>query len=181
MMAQAAATAFAILAALDQRARQCQTALPAVEEVRQQWAGVGFRLGAQRLVAPLDEVTEILTCPMLSPIPHTKSWVRGIANVRGNLLPVMDLGGFLGRHSALVTRLTRVLVIQQDGVLAGLLVDEVSGMRHFLDEERVEAPGDVGEELQPFVSGAFNRDESIWLLFSMRALARHPQFLKVAS
>lgn len=180
MMAQSAATAFATLAALDRRARKCQTALPAVEEARQQWAGVGFRLGARRLVAPLDEVSEILTYPMLSPIPHTKPWVRGIANVRGNLLPVMDLGGFLGRHSALVTRLTRVMVIQQENVHAGLLVDEVLGMRHFFDEEQAAVPGDVSEELRPFVTGAFARDDSSWLLFSMRALAAHPQFLKVA-
>lgn len=181
MMAGPAMTPFAVLAALDRRARQCQAALPAAEEVRQQWAGVGFRLGGRRFVAPMEEVTEILTYPALSPIPHTKAWVRGVANVRGNLLPVMDLGGFLGRHSALVTRLARVVVIQLDGVHAGLLVDEVLGMRHFFDEERSTVPDDLGEELRPFVAGAFVRDGGVWLLFSMRALAAHPQFLKVAS
>jgi twitching motility protein PilI len=93
----------------------------------------------------------------------------------------MDLGGFLGRHSALVTRLARVVVIQLDGVHAGLLVDEVLGMRHFFDEERSAVPDDLGEELRPFVAGAFVRDGGTWLLFSMRALAAHPQFLKVAS
>jgi twitching motility protein PilI len=93
----------------------------------------------------------------------------------------MDLGGFLGRHASLVTRLARVVVIQQEGVHAGLLVDEVLGMRHFFDEEQAVVPADLGEELRPFVSGAFARDGSTWLLFSMHALATHPQFLKVAS
>ena len=180
MKAQAADPAFATLAALDRRARQRETALPVVEEVRQQWAGVGIRLGARRLVAALGEVSEILTCPALSPVPHTKPWVRGIANVRGKLLPIMDLGGFLGRHSVLMTRLSRVVVIQQEGVQAGLLVDEVLGMRHFFDEERTDVPADLGEELRPFVTGAFARDDSLWLVFSMRALATHPNFLKVA-
>lgn len=181
MTAPLEANPFAILSALDERARQCETALPAAEEVRQQWAGVGFRLGARRLVAKMTEVTEILTYPPLSPIPHTKSWVRGIANVRGNLLPIIDLGGFLGRHAALVTRVARVLVIQQGGVQAGLLVDEVLGMRHFYDEEHAAVPEDLGTELQPFVNGAFARDDSIWLQFSMRALVADPQFIKVAS
>jgi twitching motility protein PilI len=180
-MAQSSASAFALLAALDQRGRQQAAVLPASEEVRQEWAGIGFRLGGRRFVAPMDEVTEILTCPPLSQVPHTKSWVRGIANVRGNLLPVMDLGGFLGRHSALITRFTRVVVIQQSGVHAGLLVDEVLGMRHFYDEERVAVPEDLDESLAPFVTGAFERDSGSWLLFSMRVLAGHPQFLKVAS
>lgn len=181
MMTRPATTPFAVLAALDQRARQSAAVLPASEETSQQWIGVGFRLGGRRLVASMDEVTEILTYPSLSQIPHTKAWVRGIANVRGNLLPVMDLGGFLGRHPALVTRLARVVVIQLGNVHAGLLVDEVLGMRHFFDEERSSVPDDLGEELRPFVSGAFVRDGGAWLLFSMRALAAHPQFLKVAS
>jgi twitching motility protein PilI len=180
-MARSSSDPFAILAALDRRGRQQEAVLPAADDVRQEWSGIGFRLGGRRFVAPLDEVTEILTFPSLSQVPRTKPWMRGIANVRGTLLPVMDLGGFLGRHPAPVTRFARVIVIRQAGISAGLLVDEVLGMRHFFDEERSAAPGDVDEGLQPFVAGAFVRDGGAWLQFSMRTLASHPQFLKVAS
>lgn len=175
------AAPFAILAALERQGYQRDTALPAEEEAREHWAGIGFRLGGRRFVAAMGEVTEILTCPPLSRIPRTKAWVRGIANVRGNLLPVMDLGGFLGRHPTLLTRLSRVIVIEQAGIHAGLLVDEVLGMRHFFDEERVAIPADLDEGLQPFITEAFGRDGGTWLQFSMQALATHPQFLKVAS
>lgn len=179
-MAPPSTNPFAVLAALDRRGRQREAVLPASEEARQEWAGIGFRLGGRRFVASMDEVTEILTCPPLSPVPRTKSWVRGIANVRGTLLPVMDLGGFLGRHASVFTRFSRVIVIQRDGINAGLLVDEVLGMRHFFEEERVAAPADLDAGLQPLVTGGFDRDGGIWLLFSMRALVAHPQFLKVA-
>lgn len=179
-MTQAAVPPFDALSALDRRGRQRVAVLPASGEVRRQWTGIGFRLGGRGFVASLDEVAEILTCPPLLQIPHTKSWVRGLANVRGNLLPIMDLGAFLGRRPVFMTALTRVVVIQQGGIHAGLLVDEVLGMRHFFDEERVPAPDDVSEELEGFVQGAFIRDGSVWLSFSMRALAVDPQFLKVA-
>lgn len=179
-MSQVAATPFDALSALDRRGRQRIAVLPASGEVRRHWTGIGFRLGGRGFVASLNEVAEILTCPPLLQIPHTKSWVKGLANVRGNLLPIMDLGAFMGRRPVFMTPLTRVVVIQQGGIHAGLLVDEVLGMRHFFDEESVPAPDEVKEELGDFVASVFVRDDSAWLVFSMRALAADPQFMKVA-
>lgn len=180
-MIQAESTPFDILEALDQRGRQRAVVLPTSEEVRQQWTGIGFRLGGRNLVANLDEVAEVLTCPPLLQIPHTQSWVKGLANVRGNLLPVMDLNAFLGYRPVFMTSFTRVMVIQQGGIYAGLLVDEVLGMRHFFAEERGAVPADVGDALEAFVSGVFIRDGSTWLMFSMRSLAAAPEFLRVAA
>lgn len=171
---------FEFLRRLEQRGRDHRAELPAQDEVRREWAGIGFRLGGKRFVSPMDEVTEILTYPHLSVVPRTKSWVRGIANVRGNLLPIMDLNGYLGRRAATLTRLSRVLVIAHEGLTAGLLVDEVLGMRHFFEEDRRSVPDEVESELQPYLASAFEREDGDWYVFSMRTLARHPQFLKVA-
>lgn len=180
-MTQAVGNPFDFLGALDRRGRQRLAVLPASEEVRYQWTGVGFRLAGSSYVASMDEVAEILTCPPLLRIPHTKTWVKGLANVRGNLLPIMDLSDFLGRRPIVMTSTTRVMVIQQAGIYVGLLVDEVLGMRHFFDEERMPPPDETEGMAQEFVSGAFEREEGTWLLFSMRALAVDPQFLKVAA
>lgn len=180
-MAHSEQKPFDFLRSLEQRGRDHLAELPAQEEVREEWAGIGFRLGHRRFIAPMDQVGEILTYPQLSQVPRTKSWVRGIANVRGNLLPIMDLNGYLGRRPATLTRLSRVLVIQGEGITSGLLVDEVLGMRHFYEEERVAVPDDVEEALQPYVASAFGRDDGVWLVFDMKELAEHPQFLKVAS
>lgn len=179
-MVRASQKPFDVLRALEQRGRDHHAELPAQEEVRRVWGGIGFRLGGKRFVAPLDEVVEILTYPSLSVVPRTKIWVRGIANVRGTLLPIMDLNGYLGRRLATLTRLSRVVVINHDGVAAGLLVDEVLGMRHFFEEDLRGVPGDVEDVLQPYLTGAFPLEEGTWYVFSMRALAKHPQFLKVA-
>ena len=172
---------FELLRSYEQRGRDHEAELPATEEIREGWAGIGFRLGGNRFVAPLDEVIELLTYPDISQVPRTKPWVKGMANVRGNLLPVMDLNGYLGRRLANLTRLSRVLVIDQEGVFTGLLVDEVLGMRHFLKDERGDPPGNLEDEIKPYVSGAFRRAGEVWLEFSMKSLAATPQFLKVAS
>jgi len=171
---------FEQLQRLERLGREHKAELPSQEEVQLEWAGIGFRLGGARYVAPLNEVTEILTYPELARVPHTKSWVLGVANVRGNLLPIMDLSGYLGRRPVALTRLSRTLVMDHDGVFAGLLVDEVLGMRHFLEEEWRDDAGDVEDGVAAYVIGSYRRDDGVWPVFSMRRLAEHPQFLKVA-
>lgn len=60
-----------------------------------QWIGIAFEVGGQEFVAPMGEVSEILAVPELTPIPLTKPWLLGVANVRGRLLPLADLAKFL--------------------------------------------------------------------------------------
>ncbi|NIQ08579.1 MAG: chemotaxis protein CheW, partial [Gammaproteobacteria bacterium] len=69
--------------------------LPQKIEVRRTWSGIGFRLGEYLLVSPTSEIIEILKCPPLTRVPSALSWVKGIANIRGTLLPVIELKGFL--------------------------------------------------------------------------------------
>ncbi len=176
-----AASPFDLLIELERLGRDFAADLPAQEDPGENWVGVGFRLGGQRFLAPMAEVAELLKYPELSPIPRTRSWVRGMANVRGTLLPIMDLNGFLGDHVSSLTRLSRVLVVPIENAYTGLLVDEVFGMRHFPRESLGPAPGDVEDKYAPFVNGCIEHEGERWLVFSMQALVEDPQFLRVAS
>lgn len=145
-----------------------------------EWSGIAYRLGNNLLVSKLGEVVEILEFPELSTIPLTQPWVRGIANVRGNLLPVIDLNGYLNGRVTEVTIRTRVLVIDHEGLYSGLVVDEVLGLRHFTDEEFCEEDAGVDAYLQPYIQNGYRRGEQIWAIFSLSALAEAPQFLQTA-
>ncbi|NMW25692.1 chemotaxis protein CheW, partial [Rhodanobacter denitrificans] len=59
------------------------------------WRGIGFRVGSRLLVSGIDEINELLAVPVLTPVPGTQPWLLGVANVRGNLVPVIDFGRFL--------------------------------------------------------------------------------------
>ncbi|WJW75793.1 chemotaxis protein CheW [Thiohalobacter sp. IOR34] len=170
----------ALLRDLERRCRSHARPLPSQVEIREDWLGIGFRVGDSRLVAPLDEVAEILTYPGFSKVPGSKEWVRGIANVRGNLLPIMDLNGYLHGRPALPGRKTRVLVINHRGVFSGLVVDEVLGLKHFLPEQRIDEVEGVDDTLQPYLSHGFHNESGLWGVFSMRRLAETPQFLQAA-
>jgi chemotaxis signal transduction protein len=69
-------------------------------------------------------------------VPGAKLWIKGIANVRGQLLPIIDLRQFLGSGTTPVNRNTRILVVNHREIPAGLIVDEVLGFRRFAADRR---------------------------------------------
>ena len=170
---------FELLLEIDQRCRALAVGLPSQQEAVQSWGGIGFRMGEQHFVAPMGEIGEVLHEPRHTLLPGVKPWVKGVANVRGRLLPIMDLCGFLGSELSPLRKQRRVLVVEHQDVFAGLIVDEVFGMQHFsVDTFDERLPG-VGEAVRPFIHGVFQRERE-WQVFSPHALARHPGFLDVS-
>ncbi|MEE4245066.1 MAG: chemotaxis protein CheW [Kangiellaceae bacterium] len=170
--------AFEILADIEQRSFGSTTA-PRTEQSGRFWTGIGFRLNEHRYVAPLKEVAEILQMPHFTKVPGARSWVKGVANIRGTLLPIMDLHGFLGRKIPATMRRQRVLVVNHKGINSGIVVDEVLGLQHFEEVERIEDVQD-DETIMPYLSGRFLRGEDEWKVFSPFVLAEHPAFMQVA-
>lgn len=132
-------------------------------------------------VAPMEQVKEILTSATFSSIPGAKDWVRGVSNVRGNLLPILDLQGFLWGTSSKMTRHSRILVIQHKGINAGLIVNDVFGMRHFLEEEYSANVSDYDEGIQKIVSGVYRQSGERWTVLDIHKLVEVPEFLHVAA
>lgn len=172
-------TPFQILLGIDQRCRACAAGLPSQQEMQQTWSGIGFRMGERCFVAPMGEVSEVLHEPRFTLLPGVKSWVKGVANVRGRLLPVMDLCGFFGNELSPLRKLRRLLVVDHHEIFAGLTVDEVFGMQHFPVDAFSEQMPPLEAKIQPFIHGVFQREQA-WLVFSPHALAQHQEFIEVA-
>ncbi len=170
---------YEILCELDAACREHAFELPKIEEVVTSWSGVAFKLNGKKYVAPLSEVAEIMDVPGLTRIPGAKKWVRGVANVRGTLLPVMDLQGLLYKKPNR-SRKQRLLVIQNGDFLSSIVVDDVIGLQHFEDIDRLEVVPEVDEAVKPYVNDGFNREDQVWTVFSLFALAEDSAFLQVA-
>ncbi|MDH5765150.1 MAG: chemotaxis protein CheW [Gammaproteobacteria bacterium] len=152
-------------------------ALPAIDTDIHEWVGVGFNLGDTEYVSKMGEVVEILDLPQYTKVPGVKSWVIGIANVRGSLLPLMDLKGFIDPRVLVNRKQCRVLVVRHKGTETGLVVDGVTGLKHFsLDEQTSELPK-VDAEVKPFIKNAFQREEQLWPVFSLYELVDDERFL----
>jgi|LGVF01.2.fsa_nt_gb twitching motility protein PilI len=172
--------AYALLQDIELRSRTKALGLPQQVEVRRTWSGVGFRLGNVNLLSKLEEVDEILVSPEMTKVPSALSWVKGIANIRGMLLPIMDLKDFIDGEAIKPGRKTRIILIKKGELVSGLMVDEVFGMRHFFEEERTNNVPDVSDNLKKYLHGAFRKGNTHWGIFNMDNLAVDPGFIEVA-
>ena len=76
-----------------------------------EWVGIAFRLGGEGFLLAREETREVMAYPtVVTRVPGAKLWIRGLSNVRGQLLPIVDLRAFLGSGTTNVTRATRVLI-----------------------------------------------------------------------
>jgi len=173
-------TPFALLQDIATRCRSHAAELPSRIEAVENWRGVGFILAGRRYVAPMSDVSEILTPPKLTQVPGVKHWVQGVANVRGRLVPVMDLAAFLGDRST-AGRNKRALIIEKGDLLNGLVVDAVLGMQYFPVENKQDASDvDIPDQAKAYVSEVFLRDGESWPVFSFDQLINDQNYMDIA-
>ena len=169
-----------MLVEIERRSQECSRNLTAAEYPDHVWQGLVFTVAGVRLVSDMHEVSELLRMPeAITKVPGSKPWLIGIANVRGNLLTIVDLQAYLGGNPIVAGKSSRVLVIQRGSFQAGLLVPGVIGMREFDFEHRLpnaRLEGAVGA----YVYEAFLIDRELWPVFNMRALATDPNFVSAA-
>ena len=165
---------------LANRSRSAASELPADLKFGAHWSGIGFSSGGHSMVAPMGEVTEILAIPQYTRLPRVKNWVRGLSNVRGRLLPIIELEGFWGGQLSANRREHRVLVIDTDQFFCGLIVDEVFGIKHFPVDTFVAEVPDLGEQRHPFFEGSYVAHDGYWPLLRASRLREDPAFLETA-
>ena len=145
------------------------------------WQGVVFEIGGQRLVAPMGQVSEVLTMPEYTSVPLVKPWMLGIANIRGRLLPLTDLSRFLQVPSQLSQMSQRkVIVVEHDNVFSGLLVDQVLGIEQFTKEQYFPEAIEPNSPFAPYNHGKFFKDEQDWYVFMPSLLAQDLQYTDAA-
>ncbi len=174
--------AFATLLDVAVNTRRTAKGLPAQLDVKPHWSGIGFILFGRRFVAPMGEITEMLDLPHYTQLPGVQGWIRGLANVRGRLLPLTDLAAYLGGRLDAPRRNRRVLVVETGDAYSGLVVDGVLGMQHFpVDSYVPEMIGIDHEAMVPYLQGSF-REESgrDWVVFSPWTLVHDERFFQAA-
>lgn len=173
---------FELLRELERLARVALTGQGRDAANEREWVGVAFRMSSENFLVAREETREVLGYPaVVTRVPGAKPWIRGMANVRGQLLPVIDLRAFLGGGVTSVGRGSRVLVANHREVPAGLLVDEVQGFRRFADNEFAAALPPTIVRCERYLAGAFRRGADSWPVFSLRTLLESAEFLQAAA
>jgi twitching motility protein PilI len=148
----------------------------------EEWVGIGFRIGQEQFVAHRDQVREVLMLPEnMTRVPGAKRWLLGIANLRGHLLPLVDLQMMLGSGRTSLRRATRVVSVNHREVPAGLVVDEVQGFRRFMDSEFNDKAPQTAVRCDRFLHGAYQRGHDAWPVFNLYDLLESSTFLQAAA
>jgi twitching motility protein PilI len=129
-----------------------------------------------------EEAREVLGVPAaLTRVPGAKSWILGLANVRGQLLPIIDLRAYLGGGATPASRNTRVVIVNHRDIPAGLVVDEVLGFRRFADAEfTAQAPPTI-VRCERYLAGSFRRGNEQWPVLGLRGIVEDPVFTGAAA
>ena len=172
---------FELLAEIERRSRQAHagqgsSAMPA------EWVGVGFRIGDEQFVADREQVREVLMLPdAMTRVPGARRWLLGIANLRGHLLPLIDVKLLLGSGRTTLRRNTRVISVNHREVPAGLVVDEVLGFRRFTDHEFSDETAETIVRCDRFLGGTYQRGDESWPVFNLFDLVESNMFLQAAA
>jgi len=147
-----------------------------------EWVGVGFRIGEEQFVANREQVREVLMLPEgMTRVPGSKRWMLGIANLRGHLLPLVDIKLLLGSGRTTLRRTTRVISVNHREVPAGLVVDEVLGFRRFGDHEFTDTWPETVVRCDRFLTGAYQRGDDTWPVFNVFDFIESNLFLQAAA
>jgi twitching motility protein PilI len=171
----------ALLKDIERRSKQKAAGLSQKDDLQAAWTAIGFRVGEHHFLIPLSDSREVFTVPdQYTAVPKAESWIYGIANIRGELLPICDLQHFLLNKKSHVSKRSRIMVINHTNVFSGLLVDEVFGLKHF--QRKPESP-DVNKQvnISAYLKGSLFHQNTHWDIFSFQKLAEDPRFLNAAA
>jgi twitching motility protein PilI len=173
---------FELLKELEKRSRNVTAGNTPEAAAGHEWVGVAFRMGGETFLVAREETREVLGYPaVITRIPGAKNWVKGLANIRGQLLPMLDLRQFLGSGATMPGRNTRIVVANHREIPAGLIVDEVLGFRRFADPEFNSEPPPTVIRCDSYLAGAFRRGGEVWPVLSLKSLVESQSFLQAAS
>lgn len=144
-----------------------------MSQMRQEEQLVVFRLAEELYGLDIGMVQEIMTWHPVTRVPRTPHFVEGILNLRGQIIPVIDLRKRFGIANADVAQGTRIVVAEIEGLVVGLVVDGVSEVLR-VPADRIEPPSPVLASVDTaFIRGVAKMDERlIVLLDANRILAQ---------
>lgn len=105
---------------------------------------VGFRVGRETFGVPISLVHEIVRVPEITAVPEAPDYVEGVINLRGKIISVLDLRKRFGEKQVTPSKKNRILVVEVDGKMVGLIVDAASEVLKVSDSE-IDVPPHINQ------------------------------------
>jgi len=140
---------------------------------------VGFRIGEETFGVRIGSVREIVRVPEITTVPNAQDTIEGVINLRGKIIPVIDLRKRFGQTQIVTDKKNRILVVELDGKLVGLIVNSASEVLKIPPSE-IESPGSVfADNESSYVTGVGKLKGRLIILLDISKLLHRPEFKKL--
>jgi purine-binding chemotaxis protein CheW len=140
---------------------------------------VGFRIGNEMYGVRIGAVREIVRVPEITTVPSAPDIIEGVINLRGKIIPVMDLRKRFGLSEIVQDKRNRILVVELEGKLIGLIVNAASEVLKIPPSD-IEAPGSVfAEGESSYVTGVGKLKGRLIILLDINKLLHRPEFKRL--
>lgn len=144
-----------------------------------QW--VTFRLAGETYGINVMQVQEVLRYSEIAPVPGAPTYVLGIINLRGNVVTVIDTRHRFGLEPGEVTDNTRIVIIEADSHVVGILVDSVAEVVYLRQSEIETAPNVGNEESAKFIQGVCHKNGELLILIELDKLLTDEEWAELES
>lgn len=131
---------------------------------------VGFRIGRETFGLPISLVHEIVRTPEITNVPHAPEYVEGVMNLRGRIVPVIDLRRRFGGASIENSRKNRVLVVDVESKAVGLIVESASEVLKISDAQIEPPPNVLTDAATGYVTGVAKHQGRLIILVDLKRI-----------
>ncbi|MBI5462836.1 MAG: purine-binding chemotaxis protein CheW [Gammaproteobacteria bacterium] len=142
---------------------------------------VTFRLEDEVYGINVMQVQEVLRVTEIAPVPGAPHYVLGIINLRGNVVTVIDARERLGLGSKDMDESTRIVIIEADKMVVGILVDAVAEVVDLRTSEIESAPSVGNDESSKYIQGVASRDSQLLILVDLNKLLNDEEWAELGS
>ena len=128
---------------------------------------VSFKIGEEEFGIEILKVQEIIKMMFITKIPNTPEFIEGIINLRGRIIPVVDLRTRLGLTKQTHTKNTRIVVVELNNHIIGFVVDEVSEVIRITKDTTEEPPAMIGSINREFVTAIGKLEDRLLILLDL--------------
>lgn len=140
----------------------------ALDDQVTQWGT--FRLGDEIYGVNVMQIREVLRYTEITPVPGAPYFVLGIINLRGNVVTVIDTRTRFGLPQADIDNNTRIVIVEVDKQVIGMLVDSVAEVTYLKESEIEKAPSVGNEETSKFITGVCNKNGELLILIELERM-----------
>jgi purine-binding chemotaxis protein CheW len=136
---------------------------------------VTFKLGTEEFGVDILKVQEINKMMNITKIPNAPMFIEGVINLRGKIIPIVDLRKRLGFRDQPYNKSTRIIVVELDGLVLGFIVDSVSEVLR-IPENTIEPPPSMVAGIESdYIEGVGKLDERLLILLELKKVFSSPE------